>query len=58
MPRYVKELPCASLFERYPAAAERASSLDQWHEARGTQGGNPSTGVYHLVAEIRSQSQG
>jgi len=57
MPRDIKELPCETLLERHSEAAERALSLDQLHESRGTQGGNPSTGVYRLVAEIKSQSQ-
>lgn len=57
MPRYVKELPCADLLERSPEASKRASRLDQWHDSRGTPRGNPSTGVYRLVAEIELQSQ-
>jgi hypothetical protein len=57
MPRYNKELPCETLLERHPEAAERAVRLDQLHELQGTHGGNPSTGVYRLVAEIKRQSQ-
>lgn len=58
MPKYEKELPCSKLMEYYPAARERASNLDQWHQSRGTQGANPSTGVYRLIAEIELHSQG
>ncbi len=57
MPRYNKELPCETLLERHSEAAERALKLDQLHESRETRGGNPSTGVYRLVAEIKLQSQ-
>ena len=57
MPGYIKELPCETLLERHSEAAERAVKLDQLHESREAPGGNPSTGVYRLVAEIKSQSQ-
>lgn len=57
MPGYKKELPCETLLKRHPEAAERAIRLDQSHKTLGTPGGNPSTGVYRLVAMIKSQSQ-
>jgi len=57
MPGYKKELPCEALMERHSEAADRAARLDRLHESRGTPGGNPSTGVYRLVEEIKSQSQ-
>ncbi len=58
IPHYEKELPCAALWERYSEARERAVKLDHWHQSRGTSGGNPSTGVYRLIAEIEAEKQG
>jgi hypothetical protein len=57
MPGYKKDLPCETLLQRHPEATERAIGLDHTNKTRGTPRGNPSTGVYRLVAEIKAQSQ-
>lgn len=57
MPGYRKELSCEALLNRHPEAEERAIRLDRTQKALGTPRGNPSTGVYRLVAEIKAQSQ-
>ena len=50
----VKDPPCEELFERYAQAEKRAIALNKWQASRGTEGANPSTNVYELVAKIRS----
>jgi len=52
---YDKRLPCETLEPLYPEAVRRAYQLDSRHNANGTEGVNPSTGVYRLMQEIRSQ---
>ena len=54
MPRYKKRLPFLELFPHIEEAIRRAEELEQMHEARGTAGENPSTGVHRLVRSIRS----
>lgn len=56
MPRYEKRLPCETLLERYDNALRRATELEHWHETRGTDGYNPSTGVHRLTEEIMKEA--
>src|SRR5271165_5586437 len=42
MPRYEKRLPCETLLETYKAAVRRSVELEQWHQSRDNDGGNPS----------------
>ena len=55
MPRYDKELPCSKLLPLYEEALRRAQALQKAHEANGTVGANPSTGVFDLVRSILAQ---
>jgi RloB-like protein len=52
MPRYEKRLPVETLMATYADAVRRAEGLEQEHQGRGTDGGNPSTGVHKLTEEI------
>jgi hypothetical protein len=56
MPRYEKRLSCETLLERYDNALRRATELEHWHETRGTDGYNPSTGVHRLTEEIMREA--
>lgn len=53
LPDYEKEVPYDRVRELVEDALRRARDLDQWQENRENSGGNPSTGVYHLVERIR-----
>lgn len=53
LPAYGKHVRFEPLSGGYEAAVKRAAELDRRHEAAGTQGGNPSTGVYRLTERIR-----
>jgi hypothetical protein len=55
MPGYRKQLPCSALLPFYKDAQRRSVDLDRRHKADGTEGANPSTGVYKLMEEMRSQ---
>jgi hypothetical protein len=52
MPEYEKRLPCETLMPMYQDAVRRCAELEHWHQTRGTDGGNPSTGVHKLTEEI------
>lgn len=52
-PTYRKELPFPRLASGYDDAVRRAGELERRHEADGTAGANPSTGVHHLTERIR-----
>ena len=55
MNRYDKELPCSQLLPLYEEALRRAQALQKAHEANGTVGANPSTGVFDLVRSMLAQ---
>ena len=55
MNRYDKELPCSQLLPLYEEALRRAQALQKAHEANGTVGANPSTGVFDLVRSMLTQ---
>ena len=57
MPRYDKRLPCETLLPAYNEAVRRSIELEQWHHTRGTDGGNPSTGVHRLTEEIMNEGR-
>jgi hypothetical protein len=50
---YRKHVRYEELAAGYPHAVERAASLERRHREAGTDGGNPSTGVYRLTERIR-----
>ena len=52
-PGYEKHVRFESLSPGYADAVRRAAALDQRHAKAGTDGGNPSTGVYRLTERIR-----
>jgi RloB-like protein len=56
IPGYRKTPPCEELAEYYGRALARAVELDRWHQTRGTEGANPSTGVYRLLEKMRGSS--
>lgn len=53
LPGYGKHVPFEAVEPGYPEAVTRAAALDQRHERAGTEGANPSTGVYRLTERIR-----
>jgi hypothetical protein len=55
MPGYHKRLPCELLLPLYSDALRRSTELDRRYTADSREGANPSTGVYKLTEEIRSQ---
>jgi hypothetical protein len=57
MPGYDKRLPCETLLPIYNDALRRSVELEQWHHTRGTEGGNPSTGVHRLTEEIMKEGR-
>jgi hypothetical protein len=57
MPGYEKQLPSLQLHPLYEDALQRARVLDQWQASRGCAGANPSTGVYRLMEQIRTQGR-
>ncbi len=57
MPAYDKEVPFELLFPRYQSAVQRAAELDDWQEARGCAGENPSTGFHGLTERIMELSR-
>jgi hypothetical protein len=57
MPRYEKRLPCEDLLPSYREAVHRSIALEQWNHTRGTEGGNPSTGVHKLTEEIMNEAR-
>jgi hypothetical protein len=54
MPGYKKEPRCELLTPRQAEALTRAARLDDWQATRGNAGANPSTGVHHLVRQIKA----
>lgn len=50
---YHKHVRYEEMVTGYADAVERAASLERRHREVGTEGGNPSTGVYHLTERIR-----
>lgn len=50
---YEKHIRFEGLSPGYEDAVRRAEALDQRHAAAGTDGGNPSTGVYRLTERVR-----
>jgi hypothetical protein len=50
---YQKHVRYDELSPGYADAVERAASLERRHLEAGTEGGNPSTGVYRLTERIR-----
>jgi RloB-like protein len=56
MPDYEKRLPCEALMVEYDEAVRRSEQLEHWHHTRGTEGGNPSTGVHRLTEEIMKEA--
>jgi hypothetical protein len=58
MPGYEKRLPCETLLPMYPDAVRRCVDLEHWHQTRGTDGNNPSTGVHRLTEEIMRAARG
>lgn len=57
MPRYEKQLPTEVLLDKYDDAVRRSTQLEEWHQTRGTNGDNPSTGVYELTNVILKEGQ-
>jgi RloB-like protein len=57
MPRYDKRLPCETLLAVYHEAVRRSVELERWQHTRGTDGGNPSTGVHKLTEQIMKEGQ-
>jgi hypothetical protein len=57
MPGYEKRLPSQTLLPVYDDAVRRSEELERWHQARGTDGDNPSTGVHRLTEEIIKGAQ-
>lgn len=57
IPEYVKELPFKLLWPRYMEALKRMQQVEHWHRTRGTEGGNPSTGLHMLTERIRELSK-
>jgi hypothetical protein len=53
LPGYGKHVRFESVEPGYAQAVARATALDQRHERAGTEGANPSTGVYRLTERIR-----
>lgn len=53
MPGYEKTPPCDTLMPSQSIAIERAIKLEAWQVSRLNPGGNPSTGVYRLIQQIR-----
>jgi hypothetical protein len=56
LPEYDKKLPCDQLLPLLEEAIRRCRHLDDRHQKNGTEGANPSTGVYLLMEEVRSQA--
>jgi hypothetical protein len=54
MPGYKKKPPCETLAPHQQEATARAIYLDNRQESNGNPGGNPSTGVYRLVQQIKA----
>jgi hypothetical protein len=54
MPGYDKTPDCDKLMPLLQEAIARAIQLDKWQESRDNAGGNPSTGVYQLVQQIKA----
>jgi hypothetical protein len=57
MPGYEKRLSCEALLPMYQDAVRRCAELDRWHQTRGTDGANPSTGVHRLTEEIMREAR-
>ncbi|HEX8392112.1 MAG TPA: RloB family protein [Longimicrobium sp.] len=57
LPGYDKHLRFAALDGGFTDAVRRAQALDQRHEAMGTAGENPSTGVHKLMSRIDENSR-
>jgi hypothetical protein len=53
LPNYAKHVRFEDLATGYDNAARRAAVLDNRHSQAGTDGGNPSSGVYRLTERIR-----
>lgn len=53
LPGYQKHVRFEDVRHGYENAVRRGQALDQRHEKLGAEGGNPSTGVYHLTERIR-----
>jgi hypothetical protein len=58
IPGYVKKLPASKLLPLYGDALRRDQELDTWQRSRGSDGANPSTGVYRLTEQIKSHGRG
>lgn len=56
MAGYEKRLPFSVLAPRIEEAVDRALKLAAWHQTRGTNGENPSTGVHILVERIKAEA--
>jgi len=56
LPGYEKRLQVETLLVRYEDAVRRSMALEEWHQTRGTNGYNPSTGVHRLTEEIMKRS--
>jgi hypothetical protein len=54
---YRKHVRYEELSKGYPDAVDRAASLERRHLEAGTDGGNPSTGVYRLTERIRQMGK-
>jgi hypothetical protein len=52
LPSFEKRLAYNDLAPHLADALRRAGHLERWHAERNTNGENPSTGVYQLVAKI------
>lgn len=53
LPAYTKHIRFAEVSAGYADATVRAEALDTHHARIGTEGGNPSTGVYRLTQRIK-----
>lgn len=53
LPNYDKHVRFEDVADGYPDAVRRAESLDRRHADLGSEGGNPSTGMYRLTERIR-----
>ena len=53
MPGYNKLAPIEQLYPLYEQAIERAKALEKWQRGCDRVGGNPSTGVHHLIERIQ-----
>jgi len=53
LPRYDKHVRFQDVASGYDDAVRRAEALDRRHAERGTEGANPSTGIYRLTERIR-----